>query len=165
MKHRIKTALVEGLLLGIFMGVFFSIVYGLTIGIISGLALGLAFGIIMYIFMKSQSKKFDDIRVEIQKKENVLFDGSAYHYMGNESVGGWLFLTDKSLFFISHKYNLQRHAMEIPLENIKEINTESSLIFVPNCMIIITKGGKSTKLVINQRSKWIKLLKENMQAA
>ncbi len=92
-----------------------------------------------------------------------MFDDQAYHFIGSESVGGWLFLTDKSLIFISHRYNLQRHAMEIPLENIKQITKKRTLNIAQNSMTIKTKGGKSTKLVVNQSKKWLKHINDNMQ--
>jgi hypothetical protein len=64
-------------------------------GIICGIVLGTIFGSTMGIFNVRESKKFDDVRSEIQKKEKVLFDDAAYHFMGSESVSGWLFLTEK----------------------------------------------------------------------
>ncbi len=162
MNNRIKTAILEGVLLGIFMAVFFTIIFGPLTGIICGIVLGTVFGSAMGFFHSRQSRNFDDIRLEIQKKENVLFDEGAYHFMGSESVGGWLFLTDKSLIFISHKYNVQRHAMEIPLENINEVCAEPSFNIAQNGLAIKTKGGKITKLVVNQRNKWIQLINDNM---
>jgi MFS superfamily sulfate permease-like transporter len=165
MNKYVKTAILEGLILAIFMGVFFTIAFGILIGIICGIVLGAVFALIMGAFNGRQSKKFNDIRSEIQKKEKVLYDDGAYHYMGSESVGGWLFLTDKSLIFISHKYNVQRHAMEIPLGNITEVCNDPSLNITKNSMIIKTKGGKSTKLVVSQRKKWIRLISDNIKAA
>lgn len=69
MNKHVKTAILEGLILAIFMGVFFTIAFGILIGIISGIVLGAVFALIMGAFSGRQSKKFDGIRSEIQKRK------------------------------------------------------------------------------------------------
>jgi hypothetical protein len=43
--------------------------------------------------------------------------------------------------------------MEIPFKNITEVVNDSSLNFTKNSIIVKTKGGKSTKLVVSQKKK------------
>ena len=48
-------------------------------------------------------------------------DVYSQHFKGAESVGGWLYLTEDELIFISHNFNIQKHKIAIPLNQISAL--------------------------------------------
>ena len=101
-----KNGIREYLLLAVCYGVPMGIIFGLwqksvLVGIISGAMCGILYGVIMFLFVKSQEKKFDKMREQIASERKIICDGGATLH-GN---GGWLFLTEEGLEFYPHKIN------------------------------------------------------------
>ena len=120
-----KNGIREYLLLAVCYGVPMGIIFGLwqksvLVGIISGAMCGILYGVIMFLFVKSQEKKFDKMREQIASERKIICDGGATLH-GN---GGWLFLTEFGLEFYPHKVNFSRQEMRISL---KSINAASVL--------------------------------------
>jgi len=162
-KNSIKNAVRLGAYYGLFMGIFFCIMYsiidGITIGLIWGfismIICGVLFGGFMFLFIHYQSKKFIPIREEISKNVKIVLDDGANHYMGKEAVGGWLFLTEKMLKFISHKFNIQNHTLDIPVNEICALTVTKSLKIFRNGLIIEMQNGTKERFVVNDPDKWI----------
>ena len=139
-------------------GLLFGIIFGFIMrDVIYGIVGGILFGLSISILMKRQIKYFEKIKDEISKENKVIFDGYANHFMGKEAVGGWLYLTDKLLIFISHNNNSQNHEMVIPIAIIKKVEKYLTLGLVPNGLKIISIDAED-KFVVNDRKKWIQLL-------
>lgn len=139
-------------------GLLFGIIFGLvTRNIISGIVGGILFGLAISVFIKEEVKYFEKIKDEISKDHKIIFHGYANHFMGREAVGGWLYLTDKLLIFISHNNNNQNHEMIIPIAIIQKVEKYLTLGLVPNGLKIISIDGED-KFVVNDRKKWIQLL-------
>jgi len=144
-------------------GLLFGILFGLvTKSAISGIIGGILFGLIISVFVKKQIKNFEKIKDEISKENTIIFDGAANHFMGKEAVGGWLYLTDKLLIFISHNNNIQNHEMIIPLAIIQKVEKYLTLGVVPNGLKIISVDEED-KFVVNDRKKWIQLLQQKFE--
>jgi hypothetical protein len=62
------------------------------------------------------------------------------------------------MIFKSHGLNIQRHDLTIPLEDIKEVEFNNTLLIVPNGMTIILKSGKTEKFVVYNRQEWKSLI-------
>ena len=147
MKDNMKTFFLAGIPFGIIMGLF--------VGIIAGIILGFLFGLSISAFVTIQSKKFTRNSSLITDNKNIIMEGVANHFKGAESVGGWLCLTEKEIVFKSHNFNIQKHKTVIPLNQITEVKTSSTLGFVPNGLQIITNSSIE-KFVVNKRKDWIR---------
>lgn len=80
------------------------------------------------------------------------------HLKNFEAVGGKLFLTNKRLIFISHKFNLQNHKLYILLKDIEEVGTYKVFWIFDKGLAIKTIVGKREKFMVKQQEEWIKLL-------
>ena len=160
MKEYLKTLLIAGVPFGIIMSLFYSIVNGVNAGIIGGISSGLLFGLLVSVFVQSQKRKFKKVSSEITNGKDVIIDGGANHFIGKESVGGWLFLTKDEIIFKSHGFNFQRHQLTIGLNQISGVNAISTLGFVPNGLEIIALNGNNERFVVNNRRVWIKKINE-----
>lgn len=122
---------------GLGYGVFMSVVTvamiggaGVAIGLGSGVLFGVLFGGAMTIATSAISKKFDDKRVQISKRNRIVVEGAATM----NGAGGWLFITDAGVEFYTHKLNWDH----------------KSLTFSHNDVQSITKQGKLLVTVANQ---------------
>ena len=134
----------------------FNIIYGIVFGNISGLL----FSSIMTLFVLYQAKKFKSFREDVLKSESIIIDGGANHFYNKESVGGWLIVANKYLYFKSHNVNIQNHALKIPTNEIANAK-KGNLI---NSMIITLISGNTETFVVNGRKRWINEI-NNLQNA
>ena len=172
MKNTVKLSILCGLLFGTFMGAFWlllgmffmspgtSLVNAIYQGVFCGVFFGIFFPIGMKFFVKYQSRKFQEENESWLQGMTVLYSDSANHFMGVEGVGGHLILTPDVLIFKSHKYNIQNHSLEIPLEQCVNITTINYCYLVPKGMQIETTGGKTEKFVVNNRKFWIEKIRD-----
>jgi hypothetical protein len=95
--------------------------------------------------------------------ETPVKDGAANLQRGVETVGGWLYLTNRRLIFESHAFNIQTGATNIPLASItgarKCWTKFLNLIPVfPNSVAVSTKEGKDYRFVTFSRQAWIEAI-------
>ena len=162
MKDNVKTFLLAGITFGTVMGVFAGIVNNVYIGIISGVFLGTFFGFFIWVFVFIQNKKFKKSSSEIIGGKKIIMEGSANHFKGKESVGGWIWLNSDEVIFKSHNFNFQNHQIVIPLIQIAEVKPSLTLGLVPNGLKIITINGAVEKFVVNKRKVWVEKIKDAM---
>jgi hypothetical protein len=101
--------------------------------------------------------------------ETPVKDGAANLQRGIETVGGWLYLTNRRLIFESHAFNIQTGATIIPLANIagarKSWTKFLNLIPVfPNSVAVSTKEDKQYRFVTFGREAWIEAIGEARRA-
>lgn len=168
MKNSLINSIKAGVYFGITMGVFFGVLNipfygarGLLKALYCMLISGTLFGLLIFIFTYIQSKKFKGIKDIITKTESIVFDDAANHFVGKEAVGGWLFLTKKSLLFMSHKYNVNNHTLEIHINEISKISGVKRFSMKPNAILVEIKDGQKEKFVVNNPALWIKQI-ENL---
>jgi hypothetical protein len=164
MKPSIRDALVFGTLYGILMGLFFGVSIGLLMGISRGVVTGVAgavtTGIVFGIFMaRARAASVAIQRRESQEcpeiiREGLLYDGPANHFLNLESVGGWLYLTEKGLFFRSHKLNLRPHELSVPLPEISEVQAVRTAKIFQNGLLLTTTSGTVERFVVEENKKW-----------
>lgn len=155
----LKSFLLAGIPFGITMGLFWGFMSNASIGTLSGIFLGCVFGFLISIFVHIQSKKFKKDSWAIVGNKEIYMEGAANHFMGMESVGGWLFLTKDEITFKSHNVNVQKHQMVIPLSQITEVRTSLTLGIVPNGLLVKTINT-TEKFVVNKRKEWAKKINE-----
>lgn len=125
-------------------------------GLILGIGAGFLYGILSILFNLLISNKMDKIRVEIVKEETVIFEGAANHWIGNISKGGWLFFTDKYLYFVPHKFNLSKMRVQILRHDIQEVTISKKI----NSMNVHFGDGQIESFVVNERNTWIRMLNQ-----
>ncbi len=157
-----KIMLLTGIPFGLVMGLFWSFLYGSTSGIVMGSIAGVLFGAMMSVFSRYQKKKFEMERPSFAG-EDLVKEGGANHFRNIEAVGGWIYLTDKRLFFRSHSINVQRHELSIPLEKISEAKPCRTLGIIPNGLEIMTTDGDKEKFVVDDRKEWSRKILEMKQ--
>ena len=155
------SALRTGIPFGIAMSPIFILQSGISSGAIMGAIAGLFFGLSMAAFGSYQSKKLRSQRPDFEDEE-LIEEGPANHFVNGEGVGGWLFLTDKRLFFKSHGVNIQRHELSIPLSDITNLAKAKSLWVVPNRLNVQLKNGKVERFVLNKRDLWKREIEEQI---
>lgn len=154
-KNFLKASLLGGIFFGIALGLYTlivtsSVIYGIGIAI----SFGVLFGIVMFIIGFFQNRSFENKKIEIIDGEKVIFYGPANHFVGKESVGGYLYLTKKSIMFKSHNFNLNVHEKIIPIYEISKIEVIRTLGLVPNGIDITAKNNVERFVVFN-RKVWI----------
>ena len=145
-----KTFWQTGLPFGILMGIFYSFQSGWKGGALAGLFSGVLFGLMMAGFVKFQSRKFTQNR-PLSADEKLIKEGSANH----QGTGGWIYLTDSRLIFVSHKINIKNEELSIPLSEIVSIEKGRSLGIFPNRLILNLKNGRAEKFVFQDAKNWI----------
>lgn len=119
--------------------------------VLSGLTL--AFDKAVNYFLNSKIIKRQTQIANLEGVEIIRSDG-ANHFKNGEAVGGKLYLMEDKLQFQSHKFNIQNHGLEIPLEQISKIRFFKTLGLVANGLEIQTSDGKIEKFVISDRNIW-----------
>lgn len=159
MNSFLKTFFKSGIFFGVLMGLYYSYEHGLKTGVGYGIFTGIFFGAIMALFAQFQSKKFQSER-PVFLDEKLLKEGPANHFLNGEGVGGWIYLTDKNLFFKSHAANFQNHELSIPLSKIVEAEKGRTLGIIPNQLRVKLENKKVEKFVVNDVNDWIKNIQE-----
>lgn len=163
-----KTKLRSGLLFGGVMALVFivqnllhqatdskkSILIVVIGSLIAGLVAGLIFVAILSWFVKSRLGS-RGIQFELEVGETVVFQSPANHNKGIEAVGGQLLLTNLRLVFKSHKLNIQRHELAIPLSEIAQVSRFKSLGIVNNGLEITLRNETHERFIVQQAEAWL----------
>lgn len=153
----VKNFFLEWILFSILFGVGFGIyIRNLRIVIIPSFFAGGAFAfvctsisIIMLFRMEKLKKKFF-------QDDRFLFSDLANHILKGESVGGWLFLSERELCFKSHKCNWGVHELKISFSDIRTVG--KGKIFRSICVQL--KNGTTEYFIVNNRKKVILIMNE-----
>ena len=89
--------------------------------------------------------------LELRDNESIIKKKSANHLVGNQFVGGKLYLTNQRIVFKSHRLNVNNHQIYFELTEIQ--GAVKSKLF--NGMIIILKNGEEKPFVVWGRKKLI----------
>lgn len=158
---KIKNSIIAFFAGGIAIGVLYwalslgSWKFGALYGLIGGCLFGIGFTIIQFIGEKWASKKL----AQMDYSGKLIMGGGANHWVGKESVGGMMCLTDTSLIYKSHQLNIQNHEMTIDLSDIKESRSRHTI----NGLLVIMKNGAEEKFVVNNKKKWAKAINKALE--
>ena len=133
-----------------------------------------------YIFMSNENyKDFSDIKIEIPQNTKSKTDkypgvyvfgrllgmgerpitlGAANYFTGVVSAGGKLLLTNKSLSFSAHAFNVGKQEIRIDLKQITDVQVTRNL-FVSQ-LIVVIKDEKAHKFVVYHGKEWVERIKE-----
>lgn len=142
-------------LAGILIGEVLAILLGLLVAIGSAII----FFILIYLFARRATKEFAVVREKLAEKESIFYDGAANHRVGKESVGGWMFLYEDRLYYMSHMWNNQAHEMYIPLQDIRGMNCPKK--FLNDTTLDITLGdGRVEQFAVYEPKVWASRIDE-----
>ncbi len=92
------------------------------------------------------------------KGERPITLGAANYFTGLFSAGGKLLLTNKSLSFSAHNFNVGRKETKIDLKQITDVKVVGNLVI--SQQILITANGKLHKFVVYHGNEWVQKIKE-----
>ena len=132
-----------------------------------------------YIFMSNKNyTDFSNVKIELPQKptddsgkypgiyvfgrllgagERPITLGVANYFTGLVSAGGKLLLTNKSLSFSAHAFNVGRKETKIDLKQITDVKVSANLLISQH--ILVTANGKSHKFVVYHGSEWVQKIK------
>lgn len=135
-----------------------------------------------YIFISNENyTDFSNIKIDLpQKEENkagmypgiYVFGrllgagerpitlGVANYFTGLVSAGGKLLLTNKSLSFSAHSFNVGNQETKIDLKEITDVKVTAN--FLISQKILVTTHDKSHAFVVYHGNDWVKKIKESI---
>lgn len=131
----------------------------------NSIAAAILFSLFFFTYAIKAVKKIGEMAVnsvtplDLTVNEKPLLESSANHLKGREAVGGKLFLTDKRLVFKSHKFNLQNHEQQFPLNEIQGI--AQSHRYGGRAVELTCKNNKIERFVVEAPSRWTRSLRGN----
>jgi hypothetical protein len=98
------------------------------------------------------------MKIYLRPDERFIREGAANMQRGLETVGGWLYLTDKRILFESHRFNMQTGPTEISLSDVMTARPAWTrflgfLPIFPNSLVI-SAGEKEYSFVLSGREQW-----------
>lgn len=153
----ISTSFFAGAGFGVAMSVLLVPVYYLLgqvkTGVLISAAAGVLFALLIGGFCYVAERRFRACKVIFHPGEYLVHQGPANHFVGHESVGGWLRLTNQRLFFQSHTLNHFVHGWDAPLQQVTGIKLCLTLLVVPNGIRVATSQG-IRQFVVSHRKEW-----------
>lgn len=130
--------------------IFHSLVKGMVLGAFGGLLFaGLICG-----FVKILSVRKDKLRERYGIEGNVLYEGAANYLVGAQAIGGWIFLMEDRLCFVSHSFNFMTGQCIILYSDIIKV-TKGKII---RSIAIHLCNNKVEEFIVNNRKEWIDIL-------
>ncbi len=161
----VKTTFLAGVPFGLFFGVvYLAISQSFAFALVVGATVGLAFGLALAAFTGYQSWRFKTQRPPFGE-ERLLREGGSNRWLHGESVGGWIYLTDARMLFVSHKANVQRHKLSIPLREISDVLPARNFGIIPNGLLVRTASGETVKFVVWDRKGWVREIQHAKEQA
>jgi len=153
-------AFFAGIPIGIVAGLFLWIGRDLIFGVVGGVIVAVIVGVASMVFLYFQKRKFRKNGPSNTGGQRIITDGPCNHFVGKEGVGGWMYLTEHDVIFVSHKANVHVHSLTIPLDTISEVNFYRSLGIVPNGLSITTHTGEVERFVLYNRKDWARAIEK-----
>lgn len=94
------------------------------------------------------------------EESHVMDTASNFIHSRWQSIGGKLFLTNKTLYFRAHPFNLKRPNLNIDLSEVLNFFPTKVSSAIDNGLIVETKNGTYT-FVLNSRNEFTNLLKDH----
>lgn len=147
--------------------VLFSLPFGLVCmflfqnlqkGMILGGLAGLLYAVGISVFCAVIGKRMKGLRSKLEEESRILYDGGANHWMGKEAVGGWLFLLEDDVYFVSHNMNLQVNECRIPYQEIQSIRKGRN----PRSICLELKSGRQEEFVVNHGRIWREIISKQL---
>jgi len=169
MSQFLRFALGAGILYGLLMWLMLVLVVRHPVAVagreavLAGVIFGPLFAWMMISFSHSAWVK-RSATPTFEPGERVVREGPANHFRRLEAVGGWLYLTNQRLVFKSHRLNIQRHQLSLPLDRIATARPSMTAWVIPNGLQVLTKDGRGERFVVEGRGEWVAALTAAQQS-
>ena len=141
------------------MGLFLSLLFmSVWKGIILGVIGGLLFASVLVAFIAYIAAGKDRLKERYGIQEQAFYDGGASYIMDKVSVGGWMYLFEDRLCFLSHAINVQVGEIVIPYQDMTSVAKGTRW----RRIAIQTKDGKSGEFVVNEADEWVEILQSRI---
>ena len=141
------------------MGIFLSIIsMSVVKGVILGVISGLLFAGVLIIFIAYVAAGKDKLKERYGINEQAFYDGGASYIMDKVSIGGWMYMFDERLCFLSHKINVHVGQIIIPYQDIYSVTKGRKW----RRITIKTKDGKCGEFVVNEADEWVDMLQKKI---
>lgn len=133
---------------------------GITFSITKGILFGGILTALTYLFLATFMKhtfhddKFVKNMPELMESEVLRLRDAASYQMDSVTVGGYLFLTDQRLYFVSHTFLQVPMKVIIPLSEVA--GAESGKL--KNQMIVQIRDKKPEVFLVVNRNRWVEEL-------
>ena len=142
------------------MGLFLSLLFmSIWKGIVLGIMGGLLFAGVLVAFIAYIATGKDKLKESYGIQEQAFYDGGASYIMDKVSIGGWMYLFEDRLCFLSHAINMETGEIVIPYRDMLSVTKGTKV----RRIAIQTKDGKSGEFVVNENTEWIEIIQKKMQ--
>lgn len=141
------------------MGLFLSLLFlSIWKGIILGIISGLFFAGVCVTFIAYIATRKDKLKERYGIGEQAFYDGVASYIKDKVSIGGWMYLFEDRLCFLSHALNVEVGEIVIPYQDITSVSKGTRW----RRIAIQTKDGKCGEFVVNEADEWIEVLQNKI---
>lgn len=131
--------------------------------LLKGLIYSLLLSGLMYYSIKTLTKRVElKLQIPLAEGEELEAYGVANMFLGKEAIGGKLGITEDTLVFHSHKFNIQRSTIRIPFEDIKSIKPCKVMWILSNGIEVKTDAERCV-FVVNDRKAWLEVIKQKIK--
>lgn len=123
-----------------------------------GILAGFIFALGMVLFKLVIKKTMRHYYNELIKNNNVIYNSPANLLKGKNAIGGWMFITEDSIYFYAHRINLDCSNSKILFSEIDSVKVDKMI----NYIIIKTKDQNYIKIAVNDRKNVIKLIESKI---
>jgi len=96
--------------------------------------------------------------INLPQGETLEQQGWANHFRNYEGRGGRLYLTNRSLVFQPHRFNVQNAGVAIPRSEIAGAAKSMTLGVIPNGLTVTRRDGTTERFVVSDRNEWVRRL-------
>ena len=142
-------------------------------GVPVGMAAGIAFGSAVFAFevLWGLGATLTTLARSRQLRAHPSFVGEtlkrrdeACHVVGIIAVRGWLYLTNRALYFRSHPRDPLRHEWDVALAQLRRAEATRTLGFIPSGLRIVTTR-ETERFVIKNNKGWVGAISSAKEAA
>ncbi len=129
----------------------------ITVVVLTALLSGSLFGLLLALFMGSK-RVAEQTAITLPEGETLEQQGWANHFRNYEGRGGRLYLTNRSLVFQPHRFNVQNAGVVIPRSEIAGAAKSMTLGVIPNGLTVTRRDGTMERFVVSERDEWVRRL-------
>jgi GRAM domain len=115
------------------------------------------FALLLALFMGSK-RVAQQTAIELPEGETLEQQGWANHFRNFEGRGGRLYLTNRSLVFQPHHFNVQNAGVVIPRSEIAGAAKSMTLGVIPNGLTVTRRDCTAERFVVSERDEWVRRL-------
>ncbi|MDM1383602.1 hypothetical protein HX024_13015 [Myroides marinus] len=130
--------------------------------LIKGVIYSILFSVLIYVSINKLTKKVElKLEIPLVAGEELEAYGMANMFLGKEAIGGKLGITEDTLVFHSHKFNIQKSTIRIPFDEMTVLKPCRVMWFMNNGIEVQTYDSRCV-FVVNDRKTWLEIIHKKM---